>query len=234
MARRRHGAWLLAAAVTIAIAGGCRRDMQDTPRYEPLEPSAFFDDGRASRHLVPGTVARGHLRDDGAAFTGKTAAGHVDAAPFLLTRAVLDRGRERYDIYCSPCHDRTGGGGGMIVQRGFKQPSSFHDERLRALPLGYFFDVMTNGFGVMPSYAPQVPPDDRWAIAGYVRALQLSQHARADDVPAADRPKLDAGAALPPPGTSGTGGRDRVQEPIGAARAPGGTRPVGGGAHGAD
>ena len=217
-----------------AVVAGCRRDMQDTPRYEPYEASTFFKDGRASRHLVPGTVARGQLREDAAAFSGKTAEGYVSTPPFPMTRVALEHGRERYDIYCSPCHDRAGTGGGMIVQRGYKPPSSFHEDRLRAMPIGYFFDVMTNGFGVMPSYAPQVPPDDRWAIAGYVRALQLSQHARVDDVPPEDRPKLDAAGALPPPGTSGTGGRENVQAPIGASRAPGGTAPYRGGPHGPD
>jgi mono/diheme cytochrome c family protein len=229
--RRALVAGLLALG---AIAGGCRRDMQDTPRYEPHEASTFFKDGRASRHLVAGTVARGELRNDAAALTGKTAEGYLSAPPFPLTRAVLEHGRERYDIYCSPCHDRAGTGGGMIVQRGYKPPPSLHEDRLRAVPLGYFFDVMTNGFGVMPSYAPQVPPDDRWAIAGYMRALQLSQHARIDDVPPDDRARLDAAAALAPPGTSGTGGRDDVQRPIGAGRAPDGNAPHGGAPHGRD
>lgn len=187
---------VLAGVVALA-GGGCRRDMQDTPRYDPYEASTFFKDGRASRHLVAGTVARGQLHEDGAYYTGKAAGAYVTALPFPLTRAVLDRGHERFDIYCSPCHDRVGTGGGMIVQRGYKQPPSLHDDRLRTTPLGYFFEVMTNGFGVMPSYAPQVPADDRWAIAAYIRALQLSQHASADDVPAADRDALDAPAARP-------------------------------------
>lgn len=190
----------------LVVAGACRRDMQDAPRYDPYEASTFFKDGRASRHLVAGTVARGQLHDDAGFFTGKSDAGYLTALPFPLTRAVLDRGHQRYDIYCSPCHDRAGTGGGMIVQRGYKPPPSLHEDRLRTLPLGYLFDVMTNGFGVMPSYAPQVPADDRWAIAAYIRALQLSQHAPVDAVPPADRANLDSAPAVLPPGASGTRG----------------------------
>jgi mono/diheme cytochrome c family protein len=192
--------------------------MQDAPRYDPYEASTFFKDGRASRHLEVGVVARGQLHDDPGYLTGKTADGWATDLPFPVTTAVLDRGEQRYDIYCSPCHDRAGTGGGMIVQRGYKAPPSLHEERLRALPVGYFFDVMTNGFGVMPSYAPQIPSDDRWAIAAYVRALQLSQHATPADVPAEERAALGAGTALPPPGASGTGGRPDVQPPIGVER----------------
>jgi cytochrome c553 len=178
--------------VVMLAGGGCRRDMQDAPRYDPYEASTFFKDGRASRHLVAGTVARGQLHEDTAFYTGKSPDGYVSALPFPLTHAVLDRGHERYDIYCSPCHDRAGTGAGMIVQRGYKPPPSLHEDRLRRVPLGYVFGVMTNGFGAMPGYAPQVPADDRWAIAAYVRALQLSQHASVDDVPPADRGALDA------------------------------------------
>jgi len=212
-------------------AGGCRRDMQDTPRYEPYESSAFFKDGRASRHLVSGTVARGQLQEDVGRDTGKTKAGYVTTLPMPLSREMLDRGQQRFDIYCSHCHDRVGTGGGMIVQRGYKPPPSLHEDRLRAMPLGYFFDVMTNGFGVMPGYAPQIPGDDRWAIAAYIRALQLAEHAPADDVPADERAKLDAVAPLPPPGSSGSGGRENVQAPIGGA--PMHEEPTEGEAHGA-
>ena len=223
---------LLVPVVLAALAvTGCRRDMQDTPRYEPYESSAFFKDGRASRHLVSGTVARGQLQEDVGRATGKTKAGYVTALPMPLSREMLDRGHQRFDIYCSPCHDRVGTGGGMIVQRGYKPPPSLHEDRLRAVPLGYFFDVMTNGFGVMPGYAPQVPADDRWAIAAYIRALQLAQHAPVDDVPADERATLDAVPPLPPPGSSGTGGRENVQAPIGGA--PMHEEPMGGEAHGA-
>ncbi len=212
-------------------AEGCRRDMQDTPRYEPYEASAFFKDGRASRHLVPGTIARAQLPEDAGRASGRTKAGYVTALPMPLSRRVLDRGHERFDIYCSPCHDRAGTGGGMIVQRGYKPPPSLHEDRLRAMPLGYFYDVMTNGFGMMPGYAPQVPSDDRWAIAAYIRALQLAQHASVDDVPAEERATLDTIGPLLPPGSSGTGGRENVQPPIGGA--PSHEAPAAEGTHGA-
>ncbi|MGH7790085.1 MAG: c-type cytochrome [Candidatus Binatia bacterium] len=187
----RTATLLLAGALALAAAG-CRQDMHDQPKYEPFERSHFFDDQRASRPLVPGTVARGHLRDDVVLYTGASAAGPVALNPLPVTSELLRRGHERYDIYCSPCHDRVGTGLGMIVQRGYKQPTSLHDERLRRMPDGYFFQVMTNGFGTMPTYAPQVPVKDRWAIVAYIRALQLSQHATLADVPEEDRALLGA------------------------------------------
>jgi len=180
----------------------CRQDMHDQPRYEPLEASKFFADGMASRQLPEGTVARGHLGDDVAFTTGKDATGNVVAElPMPATREVLTRGRGRFDVFCSPCHGRLGDGTGMAVRRGFKQPPSFHDDRLRDSPVGYYFDVMTHGFGVMPSYAAAIPPEDRWAIAAYVRALQLSQRAHLADLESADRSAVEAaatGAAAPP------------------------------------
>jgi len=179
--------------VVIAIAfvtAGCRRDMQDQPKYIPLRASAFFGDERSARPLVQGTVARGHLHDDALLETGK--AGNDDATmfPFAVDARVLARGQERYDIYCSPCHGRTGAGDGMIVQRGFRRPPSYHDDRLRMAAVGHFVDVMTNGFGAMPDYRQQIEARDRWAIAAYIRALQLSEHATLADVPAADRGRL--------------------------------------------
>jgi mono/diheme cytochrome c family protein len=186
-----------AAALVLLTGLGCRRDMQDQPRYDAFERSSFFADGRASRPRVPGTVARGQLMEDETFFSGKAGATYAAAVPVPMTRALLERGQQRFDIYCSPCHDRVGTGQGIVVQRGYKRPTSFHDERLRTVPVGYFFDVMTNGFGTMPSYAPQVAPADRWAIASYIRALQRSQHATVADVPSEDRPQLDAAAALP-------------------------------------
>ena len=174
---------LVAAGLTCTA---CRQDMHDQPRYEPLEASTFFEDGRASRAPVPGTVARG-LLDDGGLGGGP----ETERIPFPVTRQVLDRGQERYDIYCSPCHDRVGTGEGMIVQRGFKRPPSLHQERLRIAPVGYFFQVITNGFGVMSGYAAQISARDRWAIVGYIRALQLSQHATLQQVPADERTKLE-------------------------------------------
>lgn len=166
---------LAAAAVLLA---GCRQDMHDAPRIDPLEANAFFADGMGARPIPAGTVARGMLRDDPHYYAGRDAAGElVDALPaaIALDRALLERGRDRFEIYCSPCHDSTGSGRGMIVRRGFKQPPPLWEARLRQMPLGYFFDVMTEGFGVMSSYARQVPAEDRWAIAAYVRVLQASQ-----------------------------------------------------------
>jgi hypothetical protein len=164
--------------------------MHDQPKYLPLERSTFFDDQRASRPLVPGTVARGHLEADRAFYLGTSDEGILQELPMPLTYTLLERGQERFNIYCSPCHDRTGAGFGMVVQRGFKRPASLHEERVRDLPVGYLFQVITNGFGVMPSYAVQVPAQDRWAIVAYIRALQFSQAASITDVPAEERQKL--------------------------------------------
>jgi mono/diheme cytochrome c family protein len=169
--------------------------MHDQPRYKPLARSEFFADSRGSRPLVPGTVPRGFLRADARLHTGKDAAGFLEQIPVDVDLALVQRGRERYDIFCSPCHGRTGAGDGMVVQRGYRRPPSFHIDRLREAKAGYFFDVMTNGFGIMPDYAAQVPVNDRWAIVTYVRALQLSQHARLEDVPAGERGRLDAAPA---------------------------------------
>ena len=181
--RSRIGCAALLATLALAAAtSACRQDMHDQPKYEPLEGSAFFADHRAARPIPPDTVARGQLNLDEHYFTGKVAGRFADTFPMPVTRAVLERGHERYDIFCSPCHDRTGSGRGMIVQRGFPRAASYHEQRLRDAPPGYFFNAMTNGFGVMPSYATQVPVDDRWAIAAYIRALQLSQHASLEDV----------------------------------------------------
>ena len=172
------------------LAGGCRLDMHLQPKYKTYAPSTFFDDGRSERPPVPGTVARGHLRLDELLYTGKENGVAADKFPFPITRADLDRGRDRYNVYCSPCHDYTGSGHGMIVQRGFQAPPSFHISRLRAAPAGYFFDVITNGFGSMYNYAARVEPEDRWRITAYVRALQLSRQGEMADVPKADRQKL--------------------------------------------
>lgn len=181
---------ILLLAVCLLSAAACRQDMHDQPRYEPLERNAFFEDGRASRPFVQGTVARGQLRLDDHFYTGRVNGELVTALPFAATQEVLVRGQQRYNIFCSPCHDQVGTGRGMIVQRGFRQPPSLHIERLRQAPAGHFFDVMTNGFGTMYSYADRVAPKDRWAIVAYIRALQLSQNATLDDVPAAERRKL--------------------------------------------
>lgn len=184
-----------ALTLTVALAG-CRQDMHDTPRYEPYEKSDFFADGRSARPLVAGTVARGHLREDTPAATGRMGAAFVATAPVPVTMDLLRRGQERYGIYCSPCHGLTGTGDGMVVRRGFRRPTSFHDARLRAQPDGYLFDVITMGFGAMPDYAAQVPLPDRWAVVAYIRALQLSQNAAVADVPPDRRGELEA--ARPP------------------------------------
>ncbi len=180
------------AAVLAGVLGGCRQDMHDQAKYEAFERNEFFDDQRASRPPLPGTVARGHLAEDAAFYLGEADGALVATAPVSLDQALLARGRERYDIYCSPCHDRVGTGNGMIVERGYKQPPSLHEQRLRDAPDGYMFQAITNGFGVMPSYAPQIAVRDRWAIVAYIRALQLSQAATATDLSAADLAALRA------------------------------------------
>jgi Cytochrome C oxidase, cbb3-type, subunit III len=168
---------------TVLFFAGCRQDMHDQPRFKPLAKSDFYTDLRSARPPVEGTVARGELHEDSYFYTGKIGSNPGDYMPFPVTEEVLLRGRERFDIYCAPCHSRLGDGRGMIVQRGFRAPPSYHTERLRNAPLGYFFDVMTEGFGAMPEYASQIPAGDRWAIVAYIRALQLSQHASSSDVP---------------------------------------------------
>jgi cbb3-type cytochrome c oxidase subunit III len=167
--------------------------MHDQPKYESLEASTFFPDGRSSRPLVPGTVARGQLREDTHLYEGKVAGKPAETFPFPIDLKILERGRQRYNIYCSPCHDRLGNGDGMVVRRGFRRPPSYHIERLRQAPPGYLYDVITNGFGAMQDYAAQVPVRDRWAIVAYIRALQLSQNAHLNDVPEAERQNLRGG-----------------------------------------
>jgi mono/diheme cytochrome c family protein len=172
-------------------AAACRQDMHDAPRIEVYEANAFFPDQRGSRTAPAGTVARGWLREDEALHTGKVNGQIVDAFPFAISHDDLKRGQQRFDIYCSPCHGRLGDGLGMVVQRGLRQAASYHNDRLRQEKIGYFFDVITNGFGAMQGYADQVPVRDRWLIAAYVRALQLSQNAKVDDVPADKRGELE-------------------------------------------
>jgi mono/diheme cytochrome c family protein len=181
----------------LATAAGCRQDMHDAPRYDPLEKSTVLPKGSSAQPLVAGTVPRGMLREDVALYEGKAGAAPVDTFPFAITRADLDRGQERFNIYCSPCHGRTGEGNGMVVQRGYRQAASYHIERLRLMPVGYFYDVMTNGFGAMPDYRAQITPEDRWRIIAYIRALQLSHHATAADVPAAELERLKSGTPAP-------------------------------------
>jgi mono/diheme cytochrome c family protein len=200
MTFRRRGLSLIAA---LALCGACRQDMHDAPRYEPFEASATFPDGRASRPPPNGTVARGWLREDEALHTGKVNGQLVEAVPFAVTHDDLKRGQERFNIFCTPCHGRRGDGQGMVVQRGLRQAASYHQDRLRQERIGYFFDVITNGFGAMQGYAEQVPVRDRWLIASYVRVLQYSQHAPVSDLPADRRRELDSlpagGTAAPAP-----------------------------------
>jgi hypothetical protein len=180
------------AAMLALVTGGCqiRQDMADQPKNRPLSPSPFFEDGRSERPLIENTVARGSIKDDDL-FVAKES----NAFPLPLTPELLERGRERYKIFCTPCHGIQGDGNGMVSMRGMKHPPSYHDPRLRQVPNGYIYDVITNGFGGMLSYSAQIPPADRWAIVAYVRALQLSRNAPVSDLPPALRDKLNAGGS---------------------------------------
>ena len=191
----------LVACVLLVAAAGCRQDMHNQPKYRGLRPSTFFQDGSSARPLVEGTIARGTLQTaDPAFYTGKVDNQLVAEMPFPVTQDVIDRGQDRFDIFCAPCHDRTGGGNGMVVQRGYRQPPSFHIDRIRQLPVGHYFYVMTNGFGAMPDYRAQITARDRWNIAAYIRTLQLSQHAATADIPGGDPTKLQPQPAAPAPG----------------------------------
>ena len=211
---------LCALLLLTVIGSGCRRDMQDQPKMKSLRGTPFFADGLSSRQPIEGTVARGHLRSDTEYFTGKKAkapgataapaqqqtagsqqntgaqantyADDVDTFPFPVTKEVVLRGQERYNIFCSACHGMTGNGDGMIVRRGYRRAASFNDDRLRQAPVGHFFDAVTNGWGAMPAYAPQIPVQDRWAIIAYIRALQTSQE------------NIAAASASPAPSSSPT------------------------------
>jgi cytochrome c553 len=198
LARGRGARIARIASLSVLVAGaaaGCRLDMHIQPKYVPEEPTGFFADGRSERPPVPGTIARGHLKLDELLYTGRENGVASNRFPFPITRADLERGRERFNIYCTPCHDYEGNGNGMIVQRGLTHPPSYNVDRLRNEPVGHFVDVMTNGFGAMYSYASRISPADRWRIAAYIRTLQLSQHASIQDVPADERAKLGGGSA---------------------------------------
>ncbi len=179
-----------------ALLSGCRQDMQDQPRYKPLQRSNFFEDGRSARPIIAGTIARGHLRRDSAFFFGAVNGQFVAAPPLTVDAALLARGRDRYDIYCSPCHSPAGDGRGMVALRGFRYPPSFHSDRLRGVPDGYIYAVIANGYGAMSNYAYQLEPRDRWAVTEYVRVLQFSRNANASDLDDSDRQALErAGGA---------------------------------------
>jgi mono/diheme cytochrome c family protein len=184
----RRNCLIIAAALLVA---GCRQDMHDAPRYDPLEESAFFANSSSARMPVANTVPRGFMREDDHLYAGRVNGQLAVELPMPLTPALMARGQERFNVFCSPCHGQTGIGDGMVVQRGFRQPPSYHEDRLVDAPIGYFYDVMTNGFGAMQDYAAQVPVEDRWAIAAYIRALQASHRATLDDVPAARRAELE-------------------------------------------
>lgn len=196
-------AWAGLLILAGLAAAGCRQDMHDQAKAEPLEASDFFADRRSARPVVAGTVARGHLRLDEHLYTGKVNGEYARTFPFAITKEVLERGRERFNIYCSPCHGHLGDGNGMVVQRGFRRPPSYHTDRLREAAPGYFFDVITNGFGTMFDYADRIVPEDRWAIVAYIRALQLSQNADLEMVPAEHRDELAPAVAAPTNETAG-------------------------------
>jgi len=195
------------AAASLIFGGGCqylRQDMANQPKNRPLSPSEFFSDGRSERPLVENAVARGAIADDELLVPKDS-----NAFPLPVNQKLLERGEERYKIFCTPCHGLQGDGNGMISMRGMKHPPSFHQDRLRQAPNGYFFDNITNGFGAMYGYSAQIPPRDRWAIIAYVRALQLSRNAKAADLPAELREKLNqnpAPAAKPGGDKDSTGG----------------------------
>ncbi|HEX4120887.1 MAG TPA: cytochrome c [Verrucomicrobiae bacterium] len=190
----KNGLWNLLGCLALGVlVTGCRRDMFHQPVSKPLATSDFFQDNHmASRTLVPHTIARGHLDGDTAFYTGMVGTNLVETFPFPVTRATLERGRERFDIYCAPCHGRGGDGHGMIVQRGYPAPPSYHIDRLRQAPVGHFFDVMTRGYGIMYPYASRVDPTDRWAIAAYIRVLQKSRNATPSELPREEQIKLEA------------------------------------------
>ena len=169
----------------------CRQDMHDQPRYEPLEANPFFADRRASRPQVAGTVARGQLREDEHFYYGTVNGEPVASFPAPVTRAMIEHGRQRFEIFCTPCHGRLGNGDGMVAQRGFRHPPTYHSEPLREAPVGHFFDVITNGFGSMYSFNDRIPPEDRWAIIAYIRTLQFSQAAPLNELPAAVRQEFE-------------------------------------------
>lgn len=192
IARRSPAGLALFALGALSLAAGCIQQMADQPSYRPLQASKFFSDGRASRPLVEGTIARGQLRLDDHLYRGTVNGQPATEFPFEVTEAVLERGQKRYNIYCAPCHDQAGSGNGMIVRRGFHKPPSFHTDKLREAPVGQLYDVIANGYRLMPAYSAQIPVDDRWAIVAYMRALQLSQNATPADVPREELQKLEA------------------------------------------
>jgi mono/diheme cytochrome c family protein len=203
-------------SMSLLTACGLRLDMHDQPKFKPLRANDFYADGRASRPVVEGTVARGQLANDELFYTGKVNGQEADQFPYPVTQPMLERGRERFNIYCAPCHSRIGDGKGMIVQRGFKNPPDYTEDRLMKIPVGHFVNVMTNGYGSMSEYKSQVSISDRWAIAAYIRALQLARKGTAADVPAGAQiangpPKLETEHEAPMSNVKGTHGEAAPQ-----------------------
>jgi cytochrome c553 len=197
--RRRHhylrdGALVVTILVFPVIVSGCRKGMVNQQHLKPLAEETFFRDGSGARPIPPHTIARGHLNEDQQFFEGKSGGQLATTFPAFVTRKMIEHGRESFDVYCAVCHGKTGEGDGMIVQRGFPAPPSLHEERLRKAPVGHFFDVITNGYGIMYPYASRVKTEERWAIIAYIRALQLSQHATLDDADSVNRQQLQAAA----------------------------------------
>lgn len=184
---------VIIAIVCVVLSASCRRDMQDQPKYKPLQKSDFFADGRSARPVPANTVAWDELNDNDPEHTGESNGAFLETIPITVNEALLRRGQDRFDIFCSPCHGRIGDGNGMIAQRGFRIPANLHTDRLRQVPPGYIFEVITNGYGAMPEHRDQIPVRDRWAIIAYVRALQLARNARVSDVPAEAVNQLGAG-----------------------------------------
>jgi mono/diheme cytochrome c family protein len=201
-------------AVLFLALAGCRNGMHDQPRYKPLAESDFFSDHRSARPEIEGTVARGHLRIDEARYTGKIGGEDIDLFPIPIGKGDIERGQTRFNIYCTPCHGRLGDGNGMVVLRGYRQAATYYSDKLMKAPVGHFLDVVTNGFGAMPSYASRLDPDDRWRVIAYIRALQLSESAKLTDVPADKRQDLPV-----EPGPRGVA-------PQGTAPAPGTPAPA--------
>jgi len=200
---------LLIAAAALALVAGCRGgvssdppvhvvgDMDWQPKYQPEEASPIFQDGRAMRPLVEGTVAQGHLDEDDAFYRGKQGDTFVAKAPVEVDEKLIQRGQDRFNIYCTPCHDKSGSGHGMVVKRGFPPPVDLASDRVRGLPDGEIFNVITHGVRNMPSYRKQIPVEDRWAIVTWVRVLGHSQHGSVNDVPADMKSRIEAESGTP-------------------------------------
>ena len=199
----RNSIFIAACSLSLVALTACRDDMHNQPRYKPLAASVFFADGRSARPEVEGTIARGQLRIDEARYTGKIAGEDIDQFPIPIAKADIERGQARFNIYCTPCHGRLGDGNGLVVMRGFRQPPSYYSQRLINAPVGHYYDVISNGFGSMASYASRVTSDDRWRIIAYIRALQLSESAKLTDVPQEQRQNLPVEQPLRNSGEAG-------------------------------